>query len=275
MVGVDRRVEQALVAADHREPHPVREPEPVGARVRTLQQAQPIQRASYRHPWPRDPVDQGDVPELAALAIAGRLVASQSRLQRTVGVEGAILHDDRDLELPGGQPERIVGEAGVELVAQQIEPGEPGLHLQAGVRHRVVVVPESRGLLVVAVAVVLHAAAPPRDQRVPVRVRAVRCAVQVHGRPGIGPVLLGGAVHPEIDGVAERIDGDRVGERHRRRCAAAGLEGGAEDAGVVAEGCRRRQIRVVGVGAGLGGERSRRRGRRQPRQVDDEPAQRR
>jgi hypothetical protein len=65
-------------------------------------------------------------------------------LERPVGVELAVLKHERHLELARREVDRVL-----DRVAQEVQPREPHLDVQARHAHRVVVVPEETGLLVV------------------------------------------------------------------------------------------------------------------------------
>jgi len=67
--------------------------------------------------------------------------------RRAVRADDLLLQDERDLELAGGQSQRIVGTSGVEPVAWEVAARETAVDVEAGDGHGVVVVPEPGRLL--------------------------------------------------------------------------------------------------------------------------------
>src|SRR5206468_306101 len=65
--------------------------------------------------------------------------------ERPVGIELAILNNERNLVRSAGDADRVGLSAGVELVAQNVSGGETGKHIQASRAQGVVVKPEQRG----------------------------------------------------------------------------------------------------------------------------------
>ncbi|AWH92756.1 hypothetical protein A6035_11870 [Dietzia lutea] len=98
---------------------------------------------------------------------------------RAVGTDDLLLQDQRDLELAGGQAERVVGSAGVVPVAEQVPAGESAVDVEPCEGHGVVVVPEPGRLL--PVVEVVHVSLPGQGQlfRVSVARRLGDASVQV------------------------------------------------------------------------------------------------
>jgi hypothetical protein len=96
--------------------------------------------------------------------------------ERAVGIELAVLDDDRDLELAARQ-----AEGGLEVVAQQVEAGHARVDVETGDPECVVVVPERRRVLVVGILV--DVGLPRQDGQLGLTVEARRqvSAVQVGG----------------------------------------------------------------------------------------------
>jgi hypothetical protein len=93
----------------------------------------------------RGPVDEDDVTERALPhRQTGVFLGIE---QRPVGVEQAVLEDQRHLERrPLGQPE-----TGLDLVADEEEAGESHPHVAAGGMDRMVVVPQRRRAVVTGI----------------------------------------------------------------------------------------------------------------------------
>ena len=97
---------------------------------------------------------------------------------RRVGVQVPVGDDQRDLAVAAGQAKCVLF-----AVAHQVHPGEPGVDVQPGDRHGVVVVPERHGVLGVRILDQLRAAPETRVVRPPVVLRIGAGAVQMRDGP--------------------------------------------------------------------------------------------
>ena len=118
-------------------------------------------------------------------------------------MEPAVRKDQWDLEITAWQAKGVLRSAGVELVAQEIHPGETSDDVQPGDAHRVVVVPQVRRLLGVLVPIGLRGRGQERVLGMAIHVWWGDGAVQVHRDPRLHPVLLRCAVQAGVDVLGE------------------------------------------------------------------------
>lgn len=99
--GALRPLKQAAVGRDHVEAAAIGEGDPEDARVRAVQEAQPVEARGHRQPCLGRPVRQGHVPEVAVHQVHRRRRVPE----RAVSEEPPVLEQDRHVELVRGQPE--------------------------------------------------------------------------------------------------------------------------------------------------------------------------
>ena len=143
----DRMLEEALVGADEHERQARLERERIEARVRAVQEAQPVAPRLDRRERPEHAVHDDRRAELLGLDARVRRAGVRGMRgddELAVRREGPVLDEERDLVGAGGKPEPVLV-----LVADQVEAREPGADVEPRQPERVVVVPERGGFLVV------------------------------------------------------------------------------------------------------------------------------
>ena len=200
------RLEQAAVTGDLDERIAVRQPQRVVACVRGVQEAETVERPLDREPRRHRAVDDDRVAHEALVDVLGVP-------QRPVLVERPVLDHQRHVEVAAREFERAL-----EVVLDDVEPGQAVEHRLRRQSVGVVVVPERRGVLGVRVRVVERAAGSDQLHRVAVDGGRHESAVQVDVLVERQPVrhLHDRAALPGAD---RRAGVDAVVAVDRRQCA--------------------------------------------------------
>lgn len=277
--------QQSAVAADlvehagHRVVLLVEEHQVVDAGVGGVDEPEPVPGGVGFEVGPDHSVDRGEgagegqrdrSARLGVLRVDDDRLVQQPPVEAPVlvGVEVAVGEDQRHLPLPARQSQRVLL-----VVAQQIRADEPGVHVEPGDVHGMVVVPPLHGLVVVRVLGELGVALGHRVVGPAVVAAAGLGAVQMRDGPGgqrghvrVGldapaPGLGGGGrgarrAHRHLDGGDRVLAAARhpVGPGDPHPLAAPHLDGGAGHGAVVAPHQGGRELAVQPHPGGADGD---------------------
>lgn len=218
-----RRVEEAVVGADHDEVGAVAQREVVGGQVRGVEDPEAVEAAGHLEPGPHGAVDGVRVADHPSLPTSLGHEAEGAEASPAIRVETPVLEGQRRLELAGGQPQRVRRGARVHLVAHRVQAEQPRVRVQACDAVRVVVEPERGRLLSVRPLVAEVAAGRHGVHRVPVVLGGDDAAVEVQRHPGPIPVAGEGAGDRGVDVCSEGMAAQAVLHRGAHALAGMGL----------------------------------------------------